>query len=50
MIAPKVVLRDALQQPSLASTGAVASAAIPQADTYLADEDNEEDAKEADTI
>lgn len=42
---PVVVLmdvsRDVLQQPNLASAGAATSAAVPSADTYSADEDDE---------
>jgi hypothetical protein len=34
-----------LQQPNLASAGAATSAAVPSADTYSADEDDEEDLK-----
>ena len=34
-----------LQQPNLASAGAATSAAVPSADTYSADEDDEEDVK-----
>lgn len=45
MIALKFVFRDVLQQPNLASAGAATSAAVPSADTYSADEDDEEDAK-----
>jgi len=45
----KVVLRDVLQQPNLASAGAATSAAVPSADTYSADEDEEEDTKKKDT-
>ena len=41
----KVVPRDVLQQPNLASAGAATSAAVPSADTYSADEDDEEDTK-----
>jgi len=49
VIVLKVVLRDVPQQSSLASAGAATSAAVPSADTYSADEDDEEDAKENDT-
>jgi len=41
----KVASRDVLQQPNLASAGAATSAAVPSADTYSADEDDEEDVK-----
>ncbi|KAF9641825.1 anti-silence-domain-containing protein, partial [Thelephora ganbajun] len=34
---------DVPQQPNLASAGAATSAAVPSADTYSADEDDEED-------
>ena len=40
-----VPCRDVLQQPNLASAGAATSAAVPSADTYSADEDEEEDVK-----
>ena len=40
--------RDVLQQPNLASAGAATSAAVPSADTYSADEDDEEDTKKKD--
>lgn len=41
----KVVVRDVVQESSLASAGAATSAAVPSADTYSADEDEEEDLK-----
>lgn len=44
----RVVPRDVLQQPNLASAGAATSAAVPSADTYSADEDDEEDTKKKD--
>lgn len=37
--------RDVVQQPNLASAGAATSAAVPSADTYSADEDDDEDMK-----
>ena len=40
--------RDVLQQPNLASAGAATSAAVPSADTYSADEDEEEVVKKKD--
>lgn len=46
MLVLKVVLRDVLQQPNLASAGAATSAAVPSADTYSADEDDEGDVKQ----
>ena len=45
MIALKFVHRDVLQQPNLASAGAATSAAVPSADTYSADDDDDEDVK-----
>jgi hypothetical protein len=41
--------RDVLEQPNLASAGAATSAAVPSADTYSADEDDDMDVKEKDT-
>ena len=41
----RVVSRDVVQQPNLASAGAATSAAVPSADTYSADEDDEGDEK-----
>lgn len=41
----RVVVRDVLQQSNLASAGAATSAAVPSADTYSADEDDEGDVK-----
>jgi hypothetical protein len=41
----RLVLRDVLERPNLASAGAATSAAVPSADTYSADEDDEEDVK-----
>ena len=41
----KVVPRDVVQEPNLASAGAATSAAVPSADTYSADEDDDEDMK-----
>jgi hypothetical protein len=38
-------LRDVLQRANLSSAGAATSAAVPSADTYSADEDEEEDVK-----
>lgn len=38
-------LRDVLERPNLASAGAATSAAVPSADTYSADEEEEEDVK-----
>ena len=38
----KIVPRDVVQQPNLASAGAATSAAVPSADTYSADEDEED--------
>ncbi|KAF9784630.1 anti-silence-domain-containing protein [Thelephora terrestris] len=38
-------LSDVLERPNLASAGAATSAAVPSADTYSADEDDEEDVK-----
>lgn len=38
-------LRDVPEQSNLASAGAATSAAVPSADTYSADEDEDEDAK-----
>ena len=40
-----LALRDVLQRPNLTSAGAATSAAVPSADTYSADEDEEEDMK-----
>lgn len=34
-----------LERPNLASAGAATSAAVPSADTYSADEDEDEDVK-----
>lgn len=48
VIVLKVLCRDVLQQPNLASAGAATSAAVPSADTYSADEDDEEDVKKKD--
>ena len=45
MVVLKVVLRDVIQQSNLASAGAATSAAVPSADTYPADEDDEGDVK-----
>ena len=41
----RVMIRDVLQQSNSASAGAATSAAVPSADTYSADEDDEEDLK-----
>lgn len=38
-----------MEQPNLASAGAATSAAVPSADTYSADEDDDMDVKEKDT-
>ena len=45
LVALSLLLRDVLQRPNLASAGAATSAAVPSADTYSADEDDEEDVK-----
>lgn len=45
LVALSLLLRDVLQRPNLASAGAATSAAVPSADTYSADEDDEEDLK-----
>ena len=44
-VALSLLPRDVLQRPNLASAGAATSAAVPSADTYSADEDDEEDVK-----
>jgi hypothetical protein len=41
----RLVLRDVLERPNLASAGAAMSAVVLSADTYLADEEDEEDVK-----
>ena len=45
VIVLRFVSRDVLERPNLASAGAATSAAVPSADTYSADEDDEEDVK-----
>lgn len=45
LVALSLLPRDVLQRPNLASAGAATSAAVPSADTYSADEDDEEDVK-----
>lgn len=45
MMVLRSVSRDVFERPNLASAGAATSAAVPSADTYSADEDDEEDVK-----